>query len=75
MQSFDDYQEFAEAYVKDTESNSHNAYYERPAMFSVLEKLKFNKVLDAGCAGGGYIPNGCYNAVPMLWRSISIIRW
>ena len=50
MQSFDDYEQFAEAYVKHTESNSHNAYYERPAMFSILENLKFNTVLDAGCA-------------------------
>lgn len=54
MQSFDDYAEFAEAYVKNTESNSHNAYYERPAMFSILSNLKFNRVLDAGCAGGIY---------------------
>lgn len=54
MKSFDDYEEFAEAYVKHTESNSHNAYYERPAMFSILSNLKFNKVLDAGCAGGIY---------------------
>ena len=54
MNSFDDYGEFAEAYVKLTGSNSHNAYYERPAMFSILSNLKFNKVLDAGCAGGIY---------------------
>ncbi|MGK7948809.1 MAG: class I SAM-dependent methyltransferase [Xenococcaceae cyanobacterium] len=54
MQSFDDYAEFAEAYVKHTESSSHNAYYERPAMFSILSNLKFNRVLDAGCAGGIY---------------------
>ncbi len=54
MQSFDDYAEFAEAYVKHTEFSSHNAYYERPAMFSILSNLKFNRVLDAGCAGGIY---------------------
>lgn len=54
MQSFDDYAEFAEAYVKNTEFSSHNAYYERPAMFSILSNLKFNRVLDAGCAGGIY---------------------
>ena len=54
MESFDDYQQFAELYVKHSESSSHNAYYERPAMFSILEKLKFNRVLDAGCAGGIY---------------------
>ena len=54
MKSFDDYDTFAAAYVKHTESNSHNAYYERPAMFSILSNLKFHKVLDAGCAGGIY---------------------
>ena len=54
MKSFDDYEKFAEAYVKHTEFSSHNAYYERPAMFSILSNLKFNKVLDAGCAGGIY---------------------
>jgi SAM-dependent methyltransferase len=54
MKSFDDYQQFAEAYVKQAESSSYNAYYERPAMFSVLSDLKFNRVLDAGCAGGVY---------------------
>ena len=54
MKSFDDYKEFAEAYVKHTESSSHNTYYERPAMFSILSTLNFNKVLDAGCAGGIY---------------------
>ncbi len=54
MKSFDDYEKFAEAYVKHTEFSSHNAYYERPAMFSILSNLKFNRVLDAGCAGGIY---------------------
>ena len=54
MESFDDYRQFAELYVKYTESSSHNAYYERPAMFAILENLKFNRVLDAGCAGGIY---------------------
>ncbi|MFB2770522.1 class I SAM-dependent methyltransferase [Pelatocladus sp. BLCC-F211] len=51
---FDDYEAFAEAYVKITESNSHNAYYERPAMLSLLSNVKFKRVLDAGCAGGVY---------------------
>jgi len=54
MAAFNDYQNFAEVYVKHTESSSHNAYYERPAMFSILENLNFKRVLDAGCAGGIY---------------------
>ncbi|MBD2343345.1 class I SAM-dependent methyltransferase [Anabaena subtropica] len=52
--AFNDYEAFAEAYVKLTESSSHNAYYERPAMFSILSDIKFKRVLDAGCAGGIY---------------------
>ncbi|WP_026734705.1 class I SAM-dependent methyltransferase [Fischerella sp. PCC 9605] len=51
---FNDYEAFAQAYAKRTESNSYNAYYERPAMFSVLPDVKFKRVLDAGCAGGVY---------------------
>lgn len=51
---FNDYEFFAEAYVKRSEFNSHNGYYERPAMFSILSELKFKRVLDAGCAGGIY---------------------
>ncbi|HYW19721.1 MAG TPA: hypothetical protein VE956_10485 [Nodularia sp. (in: cyanobacteria)] len=51
---FKDYEAFAEAYVNRTESNSHNAYYKRPAMFSLLSNIKFTRVLDAGCAGGIY---------------------
>lgn len=54
MKSFDDYQQFAEQYIKQTELSSHNAYYERPAMFSILSNLKFKRVLDAGCTGGIY---------------------
>jgi SAM-dependent methyltransferase len=52
--NFNDYEAFAEAYVQRTESNSHNAYYERPAMLSLLSNIKFKRVLDAGCAGGFY---------------------
>ncbi|ACK71924.1 Methyltransferase type 11 [Gloeothece citriformis PCC 7424] len=52
--SFNDYEAFAEAYAERSASNSHNAYYERPAMFSILSTLKFKRVLDAGCAGGIY---------------------
>jgi SAM-dependent methyltransferase len=51
---FNDYEAFAEAYLTRTDSNSHNAYYERPAMFSLLSNVKSKRVLDAGCAGGAY---------------------
>ncbi|KYC35632.1 methyltransferase type 11 [Scytonema hofmannii PCC 7110] len=52
--AFNDYEAFAEAYVSRTESNAYNAYYERPAMFSLLPEVRYKRVLDAGCAGGVY---------------------
>lgn len=52
--AFNDYEAFAEAYVTTTNSNAYNAYYERPAMFSLLPNVEYKRVLDAGCAGGAY---------------------
>ena len=52
--AFNDYEAFAEAYVTRTNSNAYNAYYERPAMFSILPNVESKRVLDAGCAGGAY---------------------
>lgn len=51
---FNDFETFAETYAERSQFNSHNAYYERPAMFSLLSELKFKRVLDAGCSGGIY---------------------
>ena len=52
--AFNDYEAFAEAYVTRTNSNTYNAYYEQPAMFSILPNVESKRVLDAGCAGGAY---------------------
>ena len=48
------YTELAEAYAAKIETKPHNAYYERPAMFSLLPDLKGKRVLDAGCGPGVY---------------------
>ncbi|MDZ4712670.1 MAG: class I SAM-dependent methyltransferase [bacterium] len=46
--------QFAESYANKIEYNSHNALYERPAMFSLIGDVRNKKVLDAGCGPGVY---------------------
>lgn len=52
--SFDSYEEMAEHYFKAVDTKPFNAYYERPAVISLLPDVKGKKVLDAGCAAGWY---------------------
>jgi SAM-dependent methyltransferase len=49
-----DFDNFAEAYVSQTEENSFNALYERPAIRSLLPSVNGLHVLDAGCSGGAH---------------------
>lgn len=44
--------DFAESYSNKIEYNSHNALYERPAVFSLIEDPAGKKILDAGCGPG-----------------------
>jgi ubiquinone/menaquinone biosynthesis C-methylase UbiE len=46
------YDQFAEAYAADNETNATNALYERPAMLALIGELKGKRVLDAGCGAG-----------------------
>ncbi|MHA1124396.1 MAG: class I SAM-dependent methyltransferase [Candidatus Heimdallarchaeota archaeon] len=46
------YDEMDDAYIRKTERNIHNAYYERPAIKALITDIKEKKVLEAGCGGG-----------------------
>lgn len=49
-----DYDAFAAAYDADNENNAWNAYYERPAILSLVGDVTGLRVLDAGCGGGAH---------------------
>jgi len=48
------YEAMAEEYAAGVDSWPHNAYYERPAVVSLLPPVGGLKVLDAGCGSGWY---------------------
>src|SRR5512145_1177330 len=48
------YTRLAHAYAASVDARPWNAYYERPAMLSVLPPLAGKHVLDAGCGPGWY---------------------
>ncbi len=52
--AYDAYQELADLYADKVDTKPHNAYYERPAMLSLLPELQGKRVLDAGCGPGAY---------------------
>jgi SAM-dependent methyltransferase len=47
-----DYDNFANAYSAENESNLFNAYYERPAMLGLAGQVSDRRILDAGCGSG-----------------------
>ncbi|HNY13473.1 MAG TPA: methyltransferase domain-containing protein [Candidatus Wallbacteria bacterium] len=49
------YEPFAENYLSTVDEKPYTAYYERPAMISLLpEKLDGKNIMDAGCGSGFY---------------------
>ncbi len=48
------YNQLAEAYAERVDTKAHNAYYERPAMHSLLPDVRGKRILDAGCGPGAY---------------------
>jgi len=48
------YEKLAERYAALIDTKPHNAYYERPAMLSLLPTVHGKRVLDAGCGPGAY---------------------
>jgi SAM-dependent methyltransferase len=52
--SIKSYDEMAKYYENYVDTKPWNAYYERPAVLSLLPEIKNKKILDTGCAGGWY---------------------
>ena len=52
--AYNAYQTLADAYAAKIDVKPHNAYYERPAMLSLLPDVDGKRVLDAGCGPGAY---------------------
>jgi SAM-dependent methyltransferase len=52
--SIKSYDEMAKYYENYVDTKPWNAYYERPAVLSLLPEIKNKKILDVGCAGGWY---------------------
>ena len=52
--AYNAYQQLADAYADRIDTKPHNAYYDRPAIFSLLPDLVGKRVLDAGCGPGAY---------------------
>jgi SAM-dependent methyltransferase len=48
------YQDIAAAYAAQVDARPMNAYYERPAMRTLLPPLAGRRVLDIGCGSGWY---------------------
>ena len=48
------YDLLAEAYAARVDTKAHNAFYDRPAVFSLLPPVAGKRVLDAGCGPGAY---------------------
>jgi SAM-dependent methyltransferase len=48
------YEQFADRYAAFAPTKPHNAYYDRPAVISLLPDVRGLKVLDAGCGPGIY---------------------
>jgi SAM-dependent methyltransferase len=52
--AYEAYEELAEAYDARIATKPHNAYYDRPAVLSLLPDVQGLRVLDAGCGPGAY---------------------
>jgi SAM-dependent methyltransferase len=48
------YDELADAFSAQIETKAHNAFYDRPAVLSLLPPVTGKRVLDAGCGPGAY---------------------
>ncbi len=73
------YESIADAYAAQVETKPHNAYYERPAMLSLLPDVAGRRVLDVGCGPGVYaewlLDHGArVVGVDFSWRMVELAR-
>src|SRR5882724_1654146 len=52
--ALDEYELLAASYAAKIDTKAHNAFYDRPAIISLLPPLQGKRVLDAGCGPGAY---------------------
>ena len=52
--AYDAYESLAEGFAARVDTKPHNAYYDRPAVLSLLPDVKGKRILDAGCGPGAY---------------------
>jgi len=72
--AYDAYESLAEDFAARVDTKPHNAYYDRPAVLSLLPEVNGKQVLDAGCGPGAYaewlVANGaevvCIDASPKM---------
>ena len=50
----DAYNEIADSYAEKIDTKPHNAYYDRPAIKSLVSHVNDMNILDAGCGPGVY---------------------
>ena len=52
--AYEAYEKLADHYAARVDTKPHNAYYDRPAMLSLLPDVSGRQVLDVGCGPGAY---------------------
>src|SRR5215831_14600050 len=52
--ALDAYEQLSEAFAAKIDTKAHNAFYDRPAVLSLLPEVANKRVLDAGCGPGAY---------------------